>query len=318
MTLSLTCTCGVHLEVDETFAGQTINCPDCQRPLQVPGAEHGPRTTSGLAITSLVLALAGAFTVLGTLVAVVLGGLALLAIKRQSDRLAGRGFAIAGIVLGLVLTGLSLFAYLSVELFGLDSLLNQSQWAGKLDFDGPLEVVRPSDGFAITRPSRDWGVLKRAPGNNTHFSPDPPHQILLLANLRESVYIACLPLAVPEGWTLKECRHKAKEVFGRVDLASGDARRRLPMAADIDVQDPKALPDKGELEGEEMVMVKRSRGQQKKFLVRVFRKKHADMMYLVVGGGRPPHFVRLEDEIRRALDSFRLLDRDRPADWEDR
>src|SRR5436305_15090380 len=83
MTLSLTCACGVHLEVDETFAGQTITCPDCQRPLRVPDARQTPRRTSGLALASLVLALAGALTVLGTLAGVLLGGLALLAIPRH-------------------------------------------------------------------------------------------------------------------------------------------------------------------------------------------------------------------------------------------
>jgi hypothetical protein len=318
MTLSLTCACGVHLEVDETFAGQTINCPDCQRPLQIPGPNQGPRTTSGLAIASLVLALAGAFTLVGTILAVVIGGLALVAIKNQGDRLAGRGFALAGIVLGLVLTGLSLFAYLSVELFGLDGLLHETQWAGKLDFDGPLEVVRPSDGFAISRPSPEWGVFKNPRRDPSPFTPEPPHQILLLANLRESAFIACWPVPVPEGWTMEECRRKARDLFGTVDLASGDARRRLPLAVDVEVESPKALPDRGELEGVEMVMVKRSRGQRKRFLVRVLRKKQDELMYLVVGGGRSQSFARLEEEIRRGLDSFRPLNRDRPPDWQER
>jgi hypothetical protein len=316
MTLSLTCACGVHLEVDETFAGQTINCPDCQRQLRVPAANRVPRRTSGLAIASLVLALVGAFTVVAPLVAALLGGIALAAIKGQRDRLAGKGFAVAGVVCGLVFAGLGLFAYSSVELFGLDSLLRQPQWAGKLDFDGPLEVVRPSDGFAITRPSREWGVFQANRQEHELFLGALVHQPLLLVKARESAYIACLPLPAQDGWTLEDCRRKAMDELGRVDLASGDARRRLPFPAHVEVKSTRTLPDRGETESVEMEVVKQARRQEKKFLVRVVRKKQDDLMYVVVGGARTGSYQRVEAEVRQALDSFRVIDRDRPPEWQ--
>src|SRR5207302_8262451 len=103
MTLSLTCTCGARLEIDDKFAGQPINCPDCQRALQAPAAKEATgRRTSGLALASILLALIGAFTVVGTLAAVVLGVLALLQIAGKPDRLAGKGYALAGILLGVL------------------------------------------------------------------------------------------------------------------------------------------------------------------------------------------------------------------------
>src|SRR5205807_86574 len=161
MTHSLTCTCGARLEIDDKFAGQPINCPDCQRALQAPAAKEATgRRTSGLALASILLALIGAFTVVGTLAAVVLGVLALLQIAGKPDRLAGKGYALAGILLGVLLTAGTLFAVTSLELFGLTAMMSDAYWAGKLDFGGPMEIVREREGYAIKRPSDKWGVYK--------------------------------------------------------------------------------------------------------------------------------------------------------------
>jgi hypothetical protein len=314
MTLSLTCSCGVQLEVDETFAGQSITCPDCQRSLQVPVARQTPRRTSGLALASLVLALAGAFTILGTLAAVLLGCLALLAISRQRDQLTGKGLAVAGIVLGVALTGLSLFAYTSVELFGLDTLLHEPQWAGKLDFDGPLEVDRSKDGFAITRPSRKWGVYHN-PRPADPFLFDPAPQSLLLVNVQESAYVACVPISVGEHTTLEDCRARAQREFANMDLTSGTGRGRVGLSGRLEVRSTKSLPSKGETEGVEMLVVKHGRGAEKTYLLRVLKNGQDDLMYMVAGGARSERFERLEGEIRQALDSFRLIERNRPKDF---
>src|SRR5262249_42578922 len=160
MTLSLTCACGARLEIDDKFAGQPINCPDCQRALQVPAAPTagGGRRTSGLALASILLAPTGAFTIVGTLAAVVLGVVALVQIAGKPDRLAGRGYAFAGILLGVVLTAGTLFAVTSIELFGLTALMSDAFWAGKLDFNGPIEIVRDREGYAVKRPNDKWGV----------------------------------------------------------------------------------------------------------------------------------------------------------------
>src|SRR5579872_7129048 len=108
MPLSLICACGARIELEDTLAGQEIACPECQQPLKAPaGAAHSqPVRTSGFALASLVLAVAGAFTIVGTLAAIVLGVVAVISIMRQRDRLAGLGYAIAGIVIGLIFTPL--------------------------------------------------------------------------------------------------------------------------------------------------------------------------------------------------------------------
>src|SRR5205085_2801140 len=78
-----------------------------------------PVRTSALALCSAVLALATAFTVVGTLAAVGLGIAALVSIGRQRDKLAGHGLAVFGIVAGAALTALTLLALTTSELFGL-------------------------------------------------------------------------------------------------------------------------------------------------------------------------------------------------------
>src|SRR2546430_889492 len=123
MAPSLSCSCGAGFEVEDTFAGQTIPCPDCAAALEVPplrppppappppppagggGWRRPPRPppqlrTSGFALASVVLALVGAFTVVGTALAAVLGVVALISIARRRDRLSGAGYAVLGIVLG--------------------------------------------------------------------------------------------------------------------------------------------------------------------------------------------------------------------------
>src|SRR5437870_4919464 len=134
MTLAINCTCGAHLELDDRFAGQTIQCPDCQKPLQAPSLTSATLRTSGLALASLILALVGAFTVIGTMAAVVLGLLALRQIRRRPDQLTGRRIALAGIGAGALLTTVSLFAYMKADLFGLDRFMRGQLWAGKLDY----------------------------------------------------------------------------------------------------------------------------------------------------------------------------------------
>src|SRR5436305_11951345 len=135
MTLSLKCTCGVRLDVPENFAGQQLTCPDCQHPIAVPRADPALIKTSGLALASLLLALVGAFTILGTVLAVVLGTLALVHIRRRPEAVTGKGYAVAGMALGIVLTAATLIAYSSAERLGLRNLMGRAQWAGKLNYD---------------------------------------------------------------------------------------------------------------------------------------------------------------------------------------
>jgi hypothetical protein len=123
MSLSVSCSCGARFEVEESYAGETINCPDCDNPLVVPELERVPLRTSGFAVASLILGLVGAFTIVCTLAAIALGTVGLVNIARNPDRVTGKGYAVLGIVVGVLFTGLSVFAYSRGELYGLEKLI---------------------------------------------------------------------------------------------------------------------------------------------------------------------------------------------------
>ena len=95
-----------------------------------------PRTTSTLAIVSLVSGLLGGSFVpwLGSIVAVITGHLARTEIRREPERLEGDGMAVAGLVLGYAMLVLSLLGLLLVVLFfgGLAVVLGWLGFSGQL------------------------------------------------------------------------------------------------------------------------------------------------------------------------------------------
>jgi hypothetical protein len=160
MAIALTCVCGARLEVDETFAGRSINCPDCKQPLKVPGTAQAARPTNVLALTSTVLALVGAFTIVGSLAAAVCGGMALLQINRRRDQSAGLGFAVFGLTAGLLLTGVTLVLFRYPDSLPVGRYFRSSQWSDQVDMSGQLDIdFSEKHGFKISRP-KDWGVVK--------------------------------------------------------------------------------------------------------------------------------------------------------------
>lgn len=85
------------------------------------------RQTSTLAVVSLVFGILGwtLLPFLGSLVAVVCGHMARGEIRRSQGALEGDGMAVAGLVLGYIVIGLSLLAVLAAILFfgGLAALI---------------------------------------------------------------------------------------------------------------------------------------------------------------------------------------------------
>ena len=139
--------CTQHIALDDAWAGQTINCPACQRPFVVPGAppmaqvitpsapglrisgaaaaqpaappagsagparpQPAPGTKiSGLAIASLVLSLLGCFFI--TAIAGVICGHMARGRIRANRNLSGGGLALAGLIIGYLFIGMNV-AYL--------------------------------------------------------------------------------------------------------------------------------------------------------------------------------------------------------------
>ncbi len=86
-----------------------------------PGAQ--PTTTNGFAVASLVLGIAVLCTgIIGGILAVIFGNLALSRIAESAGRQRGRGLAIAGIVLGWIGIGLTAIAAIAWLVYGITNL----------------------------------------------------------------------------------------------------------------------------------------------------------------------------------------------------
>lgn len=210
MPIPLTCSCGAKLVIDDKFAGQTIACPDCNKPLVAEPPAPQPTRTSGLAVLSLLLALVGAFTIVGTLAAIACGAVAYRQLSRIRGPAGGIRIAQAGMILGAVLTVVAVAAYATSGLLGLDSLARQYVWAGKLKYPlGSLTVnkkARNDDGYSIERPSPLWGVL-----DSQTSQQEGDH--LLLVNLRDDAHIFWLSDRVLLDDDAASMRNRARDYF---------------------------------------------------------------------------------------------------------
>ncbi|OAI50634.1 hypothetical protein AYO44_17615 [Planctomycetaceae bacterium SCGC AG-212-F19] len=296
MPLSLTCSCGARFEVEDHLAGQTVQCPECQQPVAVAAAPAQPMRTSGLAIASVVLALVGAFTGIGTVLAVVLGGVALVQIRKHPRAIAGTGYAILGIACGLIFSGLFFLAILQAEVFGVD-MLRDRLMSHNLDRDGPLEITRPADGFAIRRPSSQWGVARP----NLASDLAPASQVLLVHPGKNAfIDVACEDL---NGRSLDACKDAVLQTFrgNRNDFAPRALRYR-----DLEVEYTKPLaPVPAGDEGLEMVFRVGFGGERLTYLVRIIRQ--GTDVYVIRSWTQRNRFLMVEPELRQALDSFRIL-----------
>ena len=86
------------------------SAPTPPEPPPPPIIDYGrPPQTSGMAIASLVMGIAGwtLFPLVGSILAIVFGYAARRDIRRRPNELTGEGMAIAGLVLGWIMVGLS-------------------------------------------------------------------------------------------------------------------------------------------------------------------------------------------------------------------
>jgi hypothetical protein len=319
MALSLTCACGARFEVEDTLAGQEIRCPECAQPLKAPALRQAPRRTSGFALASVVLALTGAFTILGTLAAIALGVVALVHVARNREQITGASFAVFGIAVGVVFTGLTLLAFSSNGLFGLSGLVNRAKLASRvqIDYPGPLEVEVPEKGFALTRPSKTWGVINlKGAATKTE---DPILDALFHAN-------PDLLLVQPERYAFVDVRREALDGVRTMDACQenflqdlrADRRAARDPWSDPEVgparvtgvvlrQSRKLEPDKG-VERRELLVDLTVGRETWSFLVRL-DKTPDGQLYVTRAYARKRDFrdAGLIKELRQALESFRIL-----------
>ncbi len=301
MPLPITCACGARFDADEASAGREAVCPECREPVPVPAPGGAPPRTSLLALTSAILALVGAFTVVGSALAAVLGLAALARIARHRGRVAGAGLATFGLVAGAALTGLTLFALSTGELFTPGSLALQGRLGDDVDATGPMEVVAARKGFSLTRPGPKWGKARH------DRLDDPVAEQLLdepdLLLIHPSRYLFVEARAADLGVSLDRCQDEILAALraGRHDLPLFRPRDVRPT-----VRQTKQLAGGDWAERRELLIDVRCGSQPWTFLVRL-QKTANGAVYVTRAYTQRRRFPRAEPELRQALDSFRVL-----------
>jgi hypothetical protein len=300
MPVPITCGCGARFDADDALAGRETPCPECQEPVSVP-SERDPPRTSLLALGSAVLALVGAFTVVGTALAALLGLAGLLQIRRSRERLAGAGLATFGLVAGVILTFLTVFALSTGELFGLGSPTHLSQLSQDISTSGPLEIALPDKGFALTRPSASWGRARGDDVDDLIVSQllDEPDLLLV----QPARYLIVEARVADSGISLDRCRDELLSVL-RV------GRRDMPLAGPRDVQptirETRVLPAENWAERRELLVDVRCGSQPWTMLVRLQKTTDGDV-FVTRAFTQRRRFAQAERELRLALDSLRVL-----------
>jgi hypothetical protein len=303
--------------VDASLAGQEVSCPECQHPLKIPARSRGSGSgakTSYWALASAALALLGAFTILGSAVAVLLGVVALVLILRDRERSAGLGLALFGIIAGTLCTVLTLVALARVDFSGLNRWVRQRSLAGKIDLSGPLEIV--TNDFVLVRPSEQWGRVKRNTSDDPEVGVLQERLDLLLANLdlRAFVDVSRDPNdthldRVQGRQPLDLARTQSGEAGdGEFDFEMGRPRLVVQVAS-LHRRD---LPQRNKVLGREQLLEARRGRQLWRFLVRTYQRaddveKTQDSVFIVRAYAPAPQFNAHEAELRACLDSFRLV-----------
>jgi hypothetical protein len=205
-------------------------------------------------------------------------------------------------VAGLALTGLTIFALSTNELFGLGSPTHMGQLSDEVDTSGPLEVKADDRGFALTRPSTRWG---RATQNDVD---DPIASQLLdepdLLLVHPARYLFVEARAVDDDMSID---HRRDEILAALKAGHHEFPLMGIRNVRATVRDTKQLPAAGWDERREMLVDIHCGSQSWTMLLRL-QKSANGMLYVTRGYTQRRRFLAAEAELRQVLDSFRLLD----------
>jgi hypothetical protein len=308
MPFTLQCGCGVRLEVDDVFAGKSVNCPDCNQPLKVPRSHSAGFPVSMLALSSFLVALVGAFTILGSLAAVGLGIWAMISLRGKGDRLGGRGFALAGILLGLIFTGLTYWLLASPDLRGLQRFLIEREWAGRLDFSKE-DIVRVGENYLITR-RKDWGALGESAATAATPVQVTSDEPLVLVAPSLDAQLICIFKPVDTKYDLSRCADDALREFKVEDRGGFFGRPGLkrPSLLFKELKRSERPLDDTQTERIELEIRKVQWRQDRTFLMHVVKNRGDNAYYVIIAGTRTQNFEALRDELKSAIEGFRVLE----------
>jgi hypothetical protein len=313
MPLALTCDCGARFDADDLLAGKAVPCPECRQPVQAPArAKTRPQTTMW-ALASVVLALVGAFTLLGTALAILTGLLALLVIRRQPERFTGSALALCGIGGGVVFSLLTLGLLARPDLLPLAGWLRQRSLAGQIDTTGSLEMITRSNDLLIDRPSHEWGRARNDHTDDPAVGELQQKLDLLLVHVGRHAYVDVIRDTTNNNRSLDSYREVLSQTLNppRTPLLGRDeSSRRWAFGIPEETTGPfppilKKRTDLAPVDGYDAVewQVEQARGGQTWwFIIRAY-KKAGSPIYVVRAYTRKRQKDANEEELRLILDS---------------
>ncbi len=310
MPLSVTCQCGAKLEIDDSFLGREIPCPDCSRPLPTsppPAAAPAPpppapppldlpdyRRTSALAIYSLATSLVLGFLGFGV-VGIALGMFALREIRRKPGKLKGIKLAKAGIIVGGVLTVLAVVQYLLPSVGGLDRFLRDFKFVDRLQYTNAdvYKIAFQQRDLVVHRPSAGWARLKPQSKLPENVWADD----IILVNVARDAYVAYQSVQ----FTDDDFKAKLAKVVDRfvkselVDLLGHSSGAALA----ADMPELKGKNDE-QMHIYEATFDLRLAGRNRRFLLQFPTGKEVDVI-VKVATAPPNQFDRLDEDFRKAF-----------------
>ncbi len=308
MPLSLICSCGSKLEIDDKFAGQVIRCPDCQKEIATTAQPVRALRNSWFAIFAVVLAIISGFSVVGALAAIGCGWFALRQIRLHPEQVGGQKLAWAGIWLGAALGLLGLISFTAPEVLDLDGFFRHIEWSRKLDFRGGLKLSRETANtakFFITRPNGSWGAVALA-GKDASDNADD----LILWQPWHDAQVACMTIDPKQPPTDADDRldeGKSRFEASQLLLLLSGQPSNTAQARTMTVRGKKIVEDSKDFKKDEMLIDLTAGGYKRTFIVRVIKVEGTfNRIVAVAAGTRTSRFHRLEPELRTILDSYQI------------
>lgn len=311
MPVTLTCDCGARFDVEDLAAGQTAPCPECKHPVRAPGRPAAPLPrTSPLALLSLVLALAGAFTAVGGALASLLGLYALLEIRRRPTLLTGAPYALAAVVLGPLLAVVTLCGYLTADALPFDGWVRAWAMTGHLEPLASPDVTGTNGEIALTAPSAGWRKVRGGKTAHPIVGDLQQNTDLLLFEPRRNAFLDLRRVAAREAPTPPDTHKWLTEQFSKerpplIGSDDDDPMRPAERVALPSVGNEKNLPDAGGWSAAEWPVTVRRGASAWRFVVRVYHKPGA-ASWVVRAYAPARRFAAVEPELTQALDSVRF------------
>lgn len=314
MAVPMLCECGARFDVEECLVAPKVPCPDCGTKLDVPPHDAGDPPTSLLALAALGVAIVGAFTLVGPLVAAALGLAALRQISLAKGKLDGRPFALAAVGLGLGMPFVTVTLLNTLERGVLGKVFRRPLLAGQVEvIEGNLSST---DGVVtFPSPSPAWLKMRSRRGNDPSVDDLQTGRDLVLVHPARRAYVDLrrdIENQVPSIDDYRVTLADELSLANRRRQGNIDGTQPIELTPPPEPLESKRLPDIDGLKGQEWIFETKRGGQTWRFLIHVYRDARPGKfdrvrpMYVLRAYAPPGDFAPLEKELRAMMAAVRL------------